>query len=293
MARKEEKNKYGVPEKTEEQSIRDANARDIAQGKDPVGDAIRLARAIARRAMDVSGEARNELPPLIDLPVVRNDRCDQSTIDQIARHLWNESPGLVVQLAGDERTRRWMFGRDYHELSEALRLTPHIRSQLPTRLSMIEAVHEVGRRLRAAQDLAELPIVGRALAPSREGPFPKLIDRDAVKNPGGSWSLHDLPFPVADRFVRRAYEADPELMYDVCEAKRRLIALHDIHAEVRELFENVWAEEDLSQVVWTTASTARRDLGHCRLDLHERLSTMCGMPTHEELLALMEVDAGD
>jgi hypothetical protein len=62
VARKEERNKYSVPEKTEEESIRDANDRDLARGVNPYDDLLELSRGIVETVRKLQAAEASQTP---------------------------------------------------------------------------------------------------------------------------------------------------------------------------------------------------------------------------------------
>ena len=128
---------------------------------------------------------------------------------------------------------------------------------LATRLAVLHALYEVSRRLRKVQNLSEVPVFGRPLAPSPDGPFPELIAWDESGYQDKMLEPFELPEEVFERIVRRAYAADPRLMYDWCEQQRRVMVTYEIEMGPDKLLDRFWEEEDVRSD--SQNGSARRD----------------------------------
>lgn len=215
-----------------------------------------------------------DLPPLPELPVIRDTYCSQEMTDVLVRHLQEERPDLIAELVRQERRglpdgHDDLHGKRYGDVIEYLRAQAGDSFHVPpTRIGMLDLLYELSRRIRKALNLQEIPVFGKPLAPGPEGPFPPLVQQPVrvVKNPE-----HQLPQELVDRVVHAAYEQAPNIFYDFAEQMRRLMRSYEISQAFYGLIKKSLpgGQEDPWNITLGSA--------------HSRLHEMCEMPDYETL----------
>ena len=220
------------------------------------------------------------LPALISLPVLRPDCCDQKTTDVVLAHLWEKEAEVVAELAAEERypfpeCRNDMYRKACYGVEEVLREEKiegfeHGKNDIV----IMHVLCEISRRLRVAQDLKEMPVLGKALGPSPEGPFPPLVEIEI--DHGDDWrSEKPMTQEMADRVCGRAYEKDQRLMYRAGEERRHFMRTYKSSDDMEVLIKEVKKEEMVEKIYGF-----RRELEH-------RLDVMCQMPPYEEIVRMV------
>jgi len=143
---------------------------------------------------------KSTLPQPIEFPVIRSAYCDQETTNRVIAYLAAQTPDLIAQLTEEEKqpfpeSRGARFREICYSIGAHIREAESRDVELPeTRLALVDLLYELSRRIRKAQGLNEIPMLGKALAPSPQGPFPQLPVGSAQK--------------LVDKLCTQIYEAD-------------------------------------------------------------------------------------
>ncbi|MBU0801346.1 MAG: hypothetical protein KKA05_10135 [Alphaproteobacteria bacterium] len=141
-------------------------------------------------------------------------------------------------------------------------------------LGMIDLIFEIDRRVRKGLGLFDIPVVGIPLAACSLGPYPPLIEKPLHGLDKGA-PREGITQEQADQFTKAIYEKNGELMYAICELKRRLLR----GGGVMDLLEQVVRSE-------IAASNDKILPVKVKGELMGRLSIMCQMPSYEQIKTL-------
>lgn len=214
------------------------------------------------------------MEPLPKLSVIRGAYCSQEMTDRLIKYLQDNRPDLVEELAQQEKRllpdgRDDLHGKKYGDVIAYLRERVDSSVQVPpTHIGMLDLLYELSRRIRSALNLQEVPILGRPLASSPEGPFPPLTQKsvEIVKN-----KEHQLSQSLVDNAIQSAYERAPEIFYDFSEQMRRMMRSYEISQSFQRLIKDSLPEGQTDPWNITMGSA------------YGRLYEMCEMPSYETL----------
>ncbi|MGH1377175.1 MAG: hypothetical protein ACRBCK_12635 [Alphaproteobacteria bacterium] len=158
----------------------------------------------------------NEIRDLPKLPIVRDGYCSQEMIDTIVDHIVKNHRDLLLKVITEERPTR--VGIHYQEYAI---LIGNIRKEAAVALpehdiGFIDIAYELSRRVRVAYDMEEVPVSGKPLASSIEGPYPELIS----KSIGKYTEQAGFDQKTVDSILTEFYAANHEECYVRCEMYR-------------------------------------------------------------------------
>lgn len=188
----------------------------------------------------------DELPPLVDLPVIRDTYCSQEMTDRALMYLWEKEPELVrAQGKVEQINYDAAYVMELGRIVEFFQKATNSGIKIPiTRLGMLDLVFELSRRLRKALEIPEYEIKGRSFAKSPEDSMPDLpaLPIQLLKNGKPPF---DLTQEVVDRIIAATYKKRPDLFYEFSEILRRGgIWPHDTFNELKKVFLDVRRPEE-------------------------------------------------
>lgn len=215
-----------------------------------------------------------ELPPMPELPVIRDTYCSQDMADKAISYLWEKKSDLLLKMMNAEK--REFIQYDYTRyipdyLGQVIRFLRKEASQdiaLPeTDLGMMDLSFELSRRLRKARGLPEYKIPGRPLAAGPEGPFPPELPHLPI--------LDKVPLNLnqeqIDSIIDRAYKQRPDLFWELVEYMRRgLIHGGSAHNELTFLFKDFLPD--------SVESSDLNSLYKITGEAYKRLGKLCDIP---------------
>ena len=187
------------------------------------------------------------------IPVLPETRAGQALTDALADVAVAARPDAVAALValerqhpGHARISNDEYTELYASLAAALRApaAPEAGRSLPRR-GMVEVLHEISRRARAAAGVPDLPLRGRAFddAPVRPFPLPPIADaaaREAVL-----------------RTLQHLRETRPDLLADIAEEERRQVntwdSYNDFMQVAQQFLTTIGAPARLRREVWAAA----------------------------------------
>lgn len=203
-----------------------------------------------------------DLPPLPELPVIRDTYCSQEMTDALVRHLQEERPDLIAELVRVE-TKGLII--DVHAKA-CESIIGYLREKSdkvhvpPTRLGMLDFLYELCRRIRKAYDLPERPLLGKPLAPGPEGPFPPMINKPVWVSKSGKPSVDQ---GLADEIIKSAYQKRPDIFYEYAEQMIRQIRGYEINQALGDFIKDLLPDEH--KIFWPEIKS----------EAHSRLNNMC------------------
>lgn len=220
-----------------------------------------------------------EILLLPDIPVYQDIYCSQELTDRLCRYMCENRPEFVQELIEQEKlpfpdNRDGLHGKYCNHIEFYLRDEAK-EGRVPelSMLGMIDLIYEIDRRVRNSLGLFDIPVVGASLAPTPDGPFPKLIDKPIWRNAQGKPSL-GMTQELVDELAVLAYENNHEISYVFCERKRRLLRGGYEEGLLSDSMRKIMPAEHEAKYV--------RFLG----ELLGRLSLMCNIPNYEQIKAL-------
>lgn len=224
-----------------------------------------------------------DVAELVTLDVVRDVYCDKEVVERALGHICGQGEDLLGELVEIEKRpypecrSPVAFNRCCYKISEFLRDSVSEDVGIsPARLALLDCMYEITRSVRSTLELVRIPVVGQPLAESPEGPFPALIDKPVERDENGQprWVSQEL----ADKFCALAYETHPEILYEVCEGRRRQVTTHEIGNAFDEVSRVIEGENDLGKKIG------------CLSELGFRLDVMCKIPSQEQIKSMMEAE---
>jgi hypothetical protein len=219
-----------------------------------------------------------ELPLLVNLPVYQEIHCSQQLTDQLCAYVWEHKPEFIKELAENE-TFPFPNNRDFHFTEACNSIKRYLENQaqknvLPklSMLGMIDFIYEIDRRVRKALNLFDIPVVGKPLAISPEGPFQPLINLEIQDS-----TLSILAQKDIDNYVSLLYSRAHKIVYALCEDKRRLL----------RGTEALYALENLAKEVFINEKVDSKTIEIICAELNRRLVKMCDIPNVKQLETLV------
>ena len=184
-------------------------------------------------------DTRPKMRPLPALTVYRETYCSQEMTDNVVSYLEENAPDLLYSCMVDETPVYDIRFKAYGELVHYLNHEVTKKISIPDKnLGLVDLVYEISRRIRTAYNLPEIKIIGRALTPTIDGPYPILssfynVDKDLDK---------DLVL-----VTELSYDRDPALWYFLSEAMRRRFLLPSFKIVARLKLQEIAISEGLFQ----------------------------------------------
>ncbi len=161
------------------------------------------------------------VPPLVELPVLQQQYCDQKTTDNALAYVWKNRPELIGKLAEYEDNFDQFYLKEMRRVVDFLVGHAVKEIKLPSNyLGWLDLVFEISRRLRVSLCLPEWPVQGRPLidgAASVLSPLPSV----PIHTMPGKNDYLGLTQEIADRVIDEAYRRVPSRFYELAENIRR------------------------------------------------------------------------
>jgi hypothetical protein len=177
------------------------------------------------------------VPEYVSLAVLREDYCDQETVDAALQLLWKEKPAFL-QVQGHLEYK----GIDQPYLMELGQIVDFFKQEakdkvsIPqTRLGMLALIFELSRRLRKSLGLEDRKIIGKPLAESIESPMPSLPVLP-IKTLEGRNDYFGVTQRVVDDIIASIEKKYPYILFEFVEVLRHeRIWPWDVVAELNRL----------------------------------------------------------
>ncbi len=177
------------------------------------------------------------VPEYVSLAVLREDYCDQETVDAALQLLWKEKPAFL-QVQGHLEYK----GIDQPYLMELAQIVDFFKQEakdkvsIPqTRLGMLDLIFELSRRLRKSLGLEDRKIMGKPLAESIESPMPSLPVLP-IKTLEGRNDYFGVTQEVVDDIIASVEKQYPYILFELVEVLRHeSIWPWDVVAELNRL----------------------------------------------------------
>ncbi|TAL27083.1 MAG: hypothetical protein EPN97_18160 [Alphaproteobacteria bacterium] len=205
--------------------------------------------------------------PLPRLKVLRDTWCNQDTADRAADYLQQNNPDLIRELLLEEGAER---NNEYFNLAyETIDYLAEAGIGVPdTLLGKLDLACELSRRIRKANGKTDFVPRGKPLG---EGPDKPLPSMPALEISEGAARRGNVTQELADKILKHAYEARPDLWYATAEEYRHLICIYATE-EFRKLINDlVAAEFGDTKNMWTPGEMFSEGI--------RRIYSMCGIKT--------------
>lgn len=194
---------------------------------------------------------KNELPPLIDLPVYRDTYLSQERTDELCRLLWEQRPDLIRALVAEEEVvpkDRTMFARVTSRITNYFRDEERAgRIDAISLTGMVDLIYEIDRRVRKSLGLPAIPVRWKPVAPGPDGPFPPWPDKAIYRTPTGNTGK-GLTQEKADRLTPLIYDAliteRPEALFAQAENERRHLRTCEASGIISRFTSRIVSPED-------------------------------------------------
>ncbi|MDH5723009.1 MAG: hypothetical protein OEY94_06780 [Alphaproteobacteria bacterium] len=174
-------------------------------------------------------EYKQELKPLVWLPVERDTYCSQENIDYVIDYFYEHYTDLLEKMVEDENEERrsYLSGDGYYYFEFYLR--DFLPDYVPeTHLGLVDLVYELSRRYRKTYGLPELEPRFPVFAPTINGPYPVLarVEDDGLleKQFGGKFKREDIQEIIDDLYKNPAFQFE---CYALAESMRKNLHLQD------------------------------------------------------------------
>jgi hypothetical protein len=194
-----------------------------------------------------------EVPPLIALPVLCSDFCDQETTDRLLAMIWEAQLEDLALMAREEQqtfpsNRDEIYRKRSYVVEEFfLEHGAEALARVNSDVAIVHLMNECSRRLRAVQGLHKFPVFGHPLAEKIDGPYPELTAPETHEY--AQLETGPVTADIINRVCGRAYREKPELFYALAEELRLSMLTYSVTNRIRAHIKAVIVAEGLEETL--------------------------------------------